>query len=114
MARIDFKGGWWADVKDAWSYGSDARIAGAWAFADTPETYASAATVTLVECVTGGHLPGPDGAALPFSAEMWEQVDGRIGRRLLRECRDRWGRWQREADPFDTGTSSDESLPESA
>lgn len=114
MKRINYKGGWWAIVRDTWSYGSDSRIAGAWAFAETPETFATACRVTLVECVVAAHLPDADGAAVPFGAEMWEAVDGRIARRILRHCRDAWGRWQRDTDPFVIETPSDESPPVSA
>lgn len=101
--RIQYKGGWWADVRTAWPYGADTRIGGAWGFTETPEAFENACRVTLVESVTDANLPDVDGNAIPFGPEMWDKVDGRIGRRLLRECQTRWGAWQKDADPNDTG-----------
>ena len=106
MHKMTFPGGWWADVRTAWPYGADTRIAGAWGFSDDPEAFEQACRLTLQESVTAAHLPDVDGNALPFGPEMWDAVDGRIGRKILTECRKRWGAWQKDADPKDTGETS--------
>ncbi len=107
--KITFKGGWWADMRESWSYGSDSKIAGAWAFADDAENFGKATVIHLQESVIAAHLPDTDGNAIPFSAEMWPQVDGRIARHLLRVSRDMWREWQQDMDPKDIGQTSSAS-----
>lgn len=106
MHRMTFKGGWWADVRQEWPYGADTRIAGAWAFTGDAEAFEEACRVTLRESVTDANLPGLDGSALPFGPDVWESVDGRIGRAILRRARADWGKWQKDADPNDGGPPS--------
>lgn len=104
--KITFPGGWWAELKTAWSYGSDMKIASAWTFTDAEEKFQRACVTTLEESIVAAHLPDAEGNAIAFGSDMWAQIDGRIGRRLLREARDLWGKWQEEADPKDTKDSS--------
>lgn len=111
--RMEFKGGWWADVRTAWSYGADSRIAGAWAYADNGEGFQNAAIITLQESVINAHLPDTDGNVVPFGPDMWETVNGKIGRKILIACRDSWGAWQADSDPKDTSEKFSESQPES-
>lgn len=102
MQKITFKGGWWAEVKTEWSYGSDMKIAGAWLHIDESEKFERACRTTLIESVTNANLPDIEGNVVPFSPSMWDQVSGKIARKILMVCRDNWGRWQEDSDPKDT------------
>lgn len=110
--RITFKGGWWADLRTAWPYGSDTKIAGAWAFVDNNEKFQAACLLTLSESITAAHVPDIDGNALPFEPDMWSVVDGKIARHLLKLARDGWAKWQEDIDPKDTSATSDASPQE--
>lgn len=107
--KVTFPGGWWAELKTAWSYGSDMKIAAAWTFTDGEEKFERACLTTLQECITSAHLPDADGNAIAFGPEMWSRIDGRIGRKLLVESREAWSKWQEDSDPKDTKGSSDAS-----
>lgn len=100
--RMTFPGGWWADVRTAWPYGADTRMAAAWTYTEGAEDLERACRVTLQESVVAAHLPDVEGDAIEFSPEMWDSVDGRLGRRILNECRRRWMVWTKDADPNDT------------
>ena len=110
--RMTFKGGWWADVRTQWPYGADQKIAGAMLFTDDAESFENGQRVLLQQSVTAGHLPDIDGNAVEFGPEMWETVDGRIGRAVLKRIRRLWGDWQKDADPNDDEPSSPASAPE--
>lgn len=107
--RIEFSGGWWADIRTAWSYEQDANIAGAWGFVDSADGFQKACLVTLRESVIDAKLPDTDGKEVAFGQDMWATVDGRIGRKIFRTCREDWGKWQEDTDPKDTSASSSES-----
>lgn len=111
--RIEFPGGWWAELRTAWSYGADSRIATGWGFAEGAEGFEKACITTLNESVVEAKLPDIHGVPVVFGPEMWAAVDGRIARKILRTCRDLWGEWQEESDPKDTGRRSSESPQES-
>jgi hypothetical protein len=110
--RINFKGGWWADVRTAWPYGADTKIAGVWAFVDNDEKFQAACLVTLAESVTNAHLPDIEGNALPYATDMWSVVNGKIARHLLKVTREGWAKWQEDIDPKDTSATSDASPQE--
>lgn len=100
--KITFKGGWWAELRTRWSYEADTKIAGAWTFTTDQTSLERACTVTLEESVINAHLPDENGEPLSFSHDMYGKVDGRIGRKLLAECRGLWMAWQEDTDPKDT------------
>ena len=104
--RLTFPGGWWADVRTEWPYGADTRIAGAMVFTDDPAAFENSQRVMLIESVPAAHVPDLDGNAVDYGPEMWERVNGRIGRAILRRARLNWGKWQTDADPNDTADPS--------
>ena len=111
--RMEFKGGWWADIRTAWSYSQDAAMAGAWTFADDADAFTKAALVTMEMSVIDARLPDTDGKELPFDSSIWSKVDGRIGRKIFLACREEWNKWQVDTDPKDGSSRSSGSLPES-
>lgn len=100
--RMTFPGGWWADIRTVWPYGADTRMAAAWMFTEGADDFEQACRVTLQESVVAAHLPDVNGDVVEFGPEMWETVEGRVGRRVLRECRKRWAEYAKDADPNDT------------
>ncbi len=112
--RLTFKGGWWADVRTEWSYGDDTAIAAALLFTDDPEAFENSQRILLQRSVPAAHVPDLDGNPVDFGPEMWETVNGQVGRAILRRIRRNWGEWQKDADPNDDGASSPASPPGSA
>lgn len=104
--RMTFKGGWWADVRTKWSYGDDSAIAAALLFTDDAESFEQGQRVLLQRSVPAAHVPDLEGNAVEHGPEMWDSVDGRIGRAILRRARRSWGAWQKDADPNDDGPPS--------
>ena len=104
--RLTIKGGWWADIRTQWPYGADAKVAGALLFTDDAESFENGQRVLLQQSVTAAHVPDLEGNAVEFGPEMWETVDGRIGRSILKRCRQNWGKWSKDADPNDTAEPS--------
>ena len=109
--RMTFKGGWWADVRVEFPYGADSRIGGALLFTDDAESFEAGQRVVLQQGVTAAHVPDLEGNAVEFGPDMWDSVDGRIGRAILKRARANWGRWQKDADPNDTDPPSPGSPP---
>lgn len=100
--KVTFKGGWWAEIRTRWPYEADTKIAGAWTFTNDQASLERACTVTLQESIINANLPDEKGEAIPFSSDMFGKIDGRIGRKLLTECRTLWTAWQEDTDPKDT------------
>lgn len=111
--KVQFKGGWWAEIKTEFEYGSDSRIAGVWTFLDTPEKFTDACNATLEESVITAHVPDPAGNAIPYAKDIWPRVNGRIARRVLQEARTSWANWQDDTDPKDMQASSEDTPQES-
>lgn len=105
--RVSFPGGWWADVRTWWSTSADSRMFGAWGHQDSALTFEEAVRLTLSESVVAANLPDGEGNAIPFGPEMWDQVDGRIGWKLVTDIRGRWAAWRTDTDPKGGAAPSD-------
>ena len=111
--RIALGDRWGVDMRESWSYGSDMKIAGAWAFVQNDEQFEKAVLVTLQESVVDANVPDENGNAMAFSKTMWSDIDGRIGRRILDVCRKEWQEWSEASDPKDTARRSSDTPRES-